>query len=307
MQPENPDYDVIVIGAGPAGISSAIWCSQLGLRTIVFEREPAAGGQMLHIYGPVNNYPGLYAANGMELCERFLRSADTCREAFHLSAEVEKINPEELSVLSAGGGRVTAGAIIFATGVRRRKLGVPGEDTLAGKGILVSGAQEKDLARERAIAIVGGGDAALENALILSEMARKVYVIHRSRKIKARSEFVERSRTRPNVEFILDANVTAINGTDHVASVTVLEYASGTTRQLPVDLVLVRIGVQPNSELLRGIADLDNGGYVVVDSLGQTSAALVYAIGDVASPVSPTIATATGMGSTAAKHVRFRL
>lgn len=301
MRAEKSDFDVIIVGAGPAGVSAAIWCADLGLTAVVLEKQPEPGGQLLWIHNPITNYPGLFAKNGLELRDRFMESFDRFDIPLMLSAEVAKIDTDDTSVTLADGRRITAKHIILATGVRRRKLNVPGEEEFQGKGILESGARDKHLVKGKAVAIIGGGDAALENASILAEYASRVYVIHRGGEFSARENFVRAAAENPKIQLILETVVTKINGRGRVESVELLDRKSGRSRELSVNLLLPRIGVAPNTDLLIGQAELDSKGYVKVDHFGNTSEQNVFAIGDAANPVSPTVASAAGAGATAAK------
>jgi thioredoxin reductase (NADPH) len=174
---------------------------------------------------------------------------------------------------------------------------------LAGKGVLVSGSRDRREVSGKRVAIVGGGDAALENALILSEFASKVYVIHRRKAFSARSEFVEKVAAKHNVETLYSTTILAINGSERLDSVTTLETDREESRELAVDALLIRIGVEPNSELIAGQVETDERGYITVDRTGRTSLKRVYAVGDVANPVAPTIATSVGTGAAAAKAI----
>ncbi|MEO7675125.1 MAG: NAD(P)/FAD-dependent oxidoreductase, partial [Pyrinomonadaceae bacterium] len=182
MNEKDTVADVIILGAGPAGLSAAVWCVELGLNTIVVEKEAETGGQLLHIYNPVANYLGLETANGRELRDHFLRAFDKSKAAARLSTEITEIHPATRSITTAGGDRIKARSLIIATGVRRRRLNIPGEDVFKNKGIIESGSNEKEKAKSKNVLIVGGGDAALENALILAEFASKVCVVYRGSK-----------------------------------------------------------------------------------------------------------------------------
>lgn len=304
MTEKNAAADVIIIGAGPAGLSAAAWCVELGLKTIIFEKDPEPGGQLLHIFNPVTNYIGVETANGRELRDLFVRSFEKGKPVTRLSAEIAEIDPLAKSIVAASGERFPARALIVATGVRRRSLGIPGEDTFQGKGIIESGSNEKEKVTGKTVLIVGGGDAALENALILANKASKVYVIHRRSELSARTEFTERALNHPMIEFRRETVVKGINGNSEVEAVEVAQINTGKIEKLAVDIVLVRIGVQPNTELLRAKIELDSKGYILVNSDCETSAPGVYAIGDAANPVAPTISTAAGMGATAAKALQ---
>jgi thioredoxin reductase (NADPH) len=218
-----------------------------------------------------------------------------------MGCEVVSIDLPARSVALVDGGEIEFGCLILATGVRRRQLGVPGELEFRGKGIIESGVRDRELVTGKKVVIVGGGDAAIENALILSAFASSVTVVHRRTGFTARDEMIRKVDSRGNVEFSLGSEVTKITGGHEVSAVEVTDVASGLVRQLPADAVLVRIGVEPNSELVRGIVDLDAKGYVAVDALCESSTEGIFAVGDVANPVSPTLSTAAGTGATAAK------
>ena len=306
MADKKTKTDVIIVGAGPAGLSAAIWCSDLGLDAVVLENGPEKGGQLLNIYNQITNYPGLAARNGRELRDRFLATERNSRTNFFHNVKVIDIDLDEISVRAADGREYDGRAILLATGVRRRQLGIPGESEFLGKGVLISGVRDRLDVSEKTVAVIGGGDAALENSAILAETAKRVYVIHRREDFRARREFVTRAGANPKVKLILNTVVSAIRGDDNVGSVDISDNATGTIRSLQVDRVLIRIGVEPNSELLQGKADLDGAGYVVVDRTGLTSVPNLYAAGDVAHPVSPTIVTSVGSAAAAIKAIARR-
>ncbi len=303
MSEKNADADVIIIGAGPAGLSAATWCFELGLHTIIFEKEAEPGGQLLRIFNPVTNYIGLETANGRELRDIFVSSFAKRKLAVRLSAEIAEIDPAARSIVTTGGDRLTARALIIATGVRRRRMSVPGEEKFIGKGIIDSGSNEKEKAKDNTVLIVGGGDAALENALILADFASKVYVIHRRTEFSARPEFIERAKQNPKIEFRFETVVNSIKGGIEVEAVELTNLTNGTTDELTAEIVLIRIGVEPNTRFLKGKIGLDSNGYIPINSICETSVPGVYAVGDAANPVAPTISTAAGMGAAAAKAV----
>jgi len=306
MKGRSGDFDVLVAGAGPAGLSAAMWCRELGLSAVVLEQESAPGGQLRRIYNPITNYLGSAAANGAEMCDRFLQSVGQYNAPIVLNNGIAEIDVAGRSLLTRSGERYSGRFIIVATGVSRRRLGVPGEDKFEGKGVLASGARDRAAAAGKIAVVVGGGDAALENATMLSEFASRVYVIHRRSHFAARAEFVERAGSDPKIELICDSTVTGILGRDRVEAVMLMANSAAKPVRLQTDVVLIRIGVEPNTNLLNGKVELDGRGYVLVDPVCRTSAESVYAVGDAACPASPTIATAVGMGATAAKHIRFR-
>jgi thioredoxin reductase (NADPH) len=291
----------LIIGGGPAAMSAALWCVELGLDPLLVERLDRFGGQLWLTHNEISNYLGVKATNGAELAKLFSDSIAERGVMCKFGTNVENVDVESVTAMLAGGEVIRAGAIIVATGVSRRKLNIAGEDEFRGKGVLSSGQLAKETVAGRRVLIVGGGDAALENAVVLSRFAAHTTVVHRRSELTARPEFRDAAKDA-GVEFIFDSTVTAITGGDRVTGVS-LQTAAG-ERTLPVDNVLIRIGVEPNSGLLKGKVTLDDKGYVVADACGRTSARSIYAVGDVANRVSPTISTAVGMGAAAAKAIR---
>lgn len=291
---------VLIIGGGVAGITAAIWCSDLDLKARLVESSGDLGGQLHLINNRITNYPGVIAENGVSLLAQFERTMKL-HSSFEISkGTIAEVDTEALTCIDAAGSVYSANAIILATGVRRRKLNVYGEDVFAGKGILSSGMKERSVVAGKNVAVVGGGDAAAENALILSEFAERVFLIHRGERLSARTEFVKAINSNRRIEKILNTTVTGFLGSERLSSIEL----DGDVRQnLKIDHAIVRIGVRPNSELVKTKLDLDARGYVLVDSEFGTSRENIYAIGDVANPVSPTIASAVGMAASATKSI----
>src|SRR5438874_8839315 len=157
--------DVLIIGAGPAGLSAARWCDELGLDTLVLEQSEEVGGQLLSVHNPIENYLGLRAANGRELRDRFVEQTRACDFDLWTNVEIESVDLKAKRIKLRSGEELQSIAIIIATGVRRKKLGVPGEAELAGRGVMESGARDHDSFAGTDVCVVGGGDAAAENAL----------------------------------------------------------------------------------------------------------------------------------------------
>lgn len=294
------DKDVIIIGGGAAGLSAGKWCAELGLTALVLERSAEPGGQLLWIFNPVHNYPGAMAKDGMELRDLMMKQMENPRLEIKCGVEVRAVNTENKTVELADGLVLTAKALIIAAGIRRRKLNVEGEEEFAGRGILVSGARDRAAVRDKDVCIVGGGDAAFENALILADVARSVTVVHRNAKFRARREFTEKVENDPRIKIITDAVVEEIEGNENIEAVKILNKLAGQTFMLRAQAVLIRIGVEPNTELFRGQLELDEKGFIVVNARCETSVGNIYAAGDVASPDCMTISSAAGMGATAA-------
>ena len=298
------EKDVLIIGGGPAGMAASVWCADLKLTHLVIEKEASTGGQLHKIFNPIPNYPGIRSISAGELAENFTEQVAALGGKMRTDSRAASIDVRSMSVELASGESVKAKAIVLATGVRRRRLGLPGEAELGG--VLESGAKQATETDGSRVVIVGGGDAAFENALILAKHASEVTLIHHSDKFRAREQFLEPARQDPKIKIVENAVVKELVGENGELKAIVLDGKDGAHR-IAADRLLVRIGVVPNSELVKGFVDLDAKGYAIADANCETNAAMVFAIGDVASPLSPTIATAVGQAATAIKVVKARL
>lgn len=296
-------FDVIIIGGGVAGLSTALWCDELGLSALLLEEKAELGGQLRWVYNEIKNYLGLEAKNGRELLDTFLRQVENRNFELRLNAKISDVDLEKKEISLADGTKFSARAIVIATGIRRRRLNVAGEEKFAGRGIIESGKKDARRVAGKKVLIVGGGDAAFENALILAEAAANVVLVHRRRNFRARAEFVEQVKGNRKIQILTETAVEEILGGERVEGVKLKKSVSGETFDLPVDAILIRIGVEPNTEGFRGKLAIDRDGYVEVDRNCRTSVAGVFAVGDAANPLAPTVSTAAGMGATAAKTV----
>ena len=300
-------YDVLIIGAGPAGLAAATWCDQLGLDTLVLEQQPEVGGQLLSIYGPIENYPGVSARDGVEFLQRF--AAGSTESGFDLWTNVEIANVDLAARrISLRSGEQPQGiSIVIATGVRRRQLGIPGEREFVGKGMIESGTRDRQLFAGKDVCIIGGGDAAAENALLLAEVCATVTLVHRGRSLRARREFTEQLQSNHCITVFNESVATRILGTSEVEAIEIQRKDAIKPFQMAVKGVLIRIGVEPNSELFRDQLRLDERNYIAITSQQETSIPNVFAVGDVSNPLAPTIVGAAGAGATAAKTIAARL
>ena len=194
-------YDAAIVGGGAAGMAAALWCADLGLSAVLLEREKQLGGQLEKIYNRVENHLGISAADGAELRDRFVKQIENFDFTRRCSTDVKKLDLRERFVETVRGEKISARAFIIATGVSRRKLNVAGEDELQNSGILSSGKRDGKKAAGKTAIVIGGGDAALENALILAETARRVTVVHRRREFRARREFIEAAEKKSENQF----------------------------------------------------------------------------------------------------------
>jgi thioredoxin reductase (NADPH) len=300
-------HDVLIIGAGPAGLSAARWCDELGLDTLVLEQAEEVGGQLLAVHNPINNYLGLHAENGPALRERFVEQTSDCEFDLWTNVEIESADLKARRVTLKSGEQLQSIAIIIATGLRRRQLGIPGEMEFAGRGLIESGAHDRDQFAGKDVCVIGGGDAAAENALLLAEVCPTVTLVHRGRKLRARREFAEALPTNHCVTVFPESIVRRIIGSDWVEAVEIERAGAIKPFQMAVQGVLIRIGFEPNTDLFQGQIELDERSFAIVGSQQETSIVNVFAIGDVANPLAPTIAGAVGSGATAAKVIGSRL
>ncbi len=300
-------HDVIIIGAGPAGLSAARWCDELGLDTLVLEQAEEVGGQLLSVYNPIENYLGVLAKNGGELRDLFVAQTQASDFDLWTNVEIENVDLKARRVALRSGEELQSIAIIIATGLRRRRLGIPGETEFSGRGIIESATRDREQFAGKDVCVIGGGDAAAENALLLAEVCPTVTLVNRGRKMRARREFTEQLHTHHCITVFPESRVLRILGTDAIEAVEIERGGALKPFQMAVQGVLVRIGWEPNSDFIRGQLELDEKGYVVVGAYHETSVANVFAIGDVANPLAPTIAGAVGAGATAAKVIAARL
>ena len=299
--------DVIIIGAGPAGLSAAFWCDELGLDTLVLEQAEQIGGQLHRVYNPIENYLGLKTRNGEELLELFAKDVDSAEFDLWTGTNITSVDLKARRISLASGENLQSIGIVIASGVRPRELGVPGEKEFIGKGVIESGARDRELFAGQDVCVVGGGDAAVENALLFAEVCATVTLVHRSKKLRARREFAERLRPNNRITVFTESVLTRIIGDEQVQAVEIQRKEGLKPFQLAVRGVLIRIGVEPNTELFREQLETDEKGFIAVNSQQETSVPMVFAVGDVSNPSAPTISGATGAGATAAKIIAARL
>ena len=300
-------HDVIIIGAGPAGLSTAFWCDELGLDTLVLEQAEQIGGQLHRVHNPIENYLGVKTRNGEEFLDLFAKDVDAAEFDLWTQVAITAVDLKAKRISLASGETLQSIAIVIASGVSPRKLGVPGEKEFVGKGIIESGTRDRQLFAGHDVCVVGGGDAAVENALLLAEVCPTVTLVHRGKKLRARREFTERLRSVHCITVFTESVLTRIIGDESVQGVEIRRKAGIKPFQLAVRGVLIRIGVEPNTQLFKEQLETDEKGFVKVSSTQETSVPMVFAVGDVSNPLAPTISSATGAGATAAKVIAARL
>jgi len=284
-----------------------LWCDELGLDTLVLEQQAEIGGQLLSVYNRIGNYLGARAGSGLELRDLFAEQVKDSDFDLWTDAEIESVDLAGKRIVLKSGEELQSISFIIATGVRRRRLGIPGELELMGRGVMESATRERDEFAGKDVCVVGGGDAAAENALLLAEVCPTVTLVHRGQKLRARSEFIERLRGEHCITVFKESTLRRIIGETEVEAVEIMREGALKPFQMAVKGVLIRIGVEPNTELFSEQLHMDESGYIVVTGEQETSVGNVFAVGDVSNPLAPTISGATGAGATAAKVIASRL
>lgn len=299
LEQEVRRFDAVIFGGGPAGMSAALWCRELGLSAVLVEASNTLGGQLLRTFGAIRNHLGAETRNGREMADGFIGQIQARGLEIVFGAAPNDIDWPRRRIVLSNGMQLSVHGLIIATGVSRRLLGVPGEGRFQDRGELDSGVRNAANLGGKSVVIVGGGDAALENALILSDNNANVTIVHRGNEFRAREEFVRALRDREKIRVLMNSNVVGFSGRDILENVRVSSAAGDL--DIAADHVLVRIGVEPNSRPFRDLVTTDLAGYIDVDRDGATSCAGVYAAGDVCHPKSPTVSTAVGSGASTAK------
>lgn len=289
-------YDIIIIGSGPAGLSAAIYAQRACLDTIVIEKNGISGGQVLNTW-EVDNYPGFPGVTGFELSRQFREHANKLGARVvqdevvqvELSGNVKKVVCEEETY--------EARCVILASGAHHRTLEVPGEEELRGAGVSYCATCDGAFFRGRTVAVVGGGDAALEDAIFLARMCEKVYIVHRRDKLRGAKRLQERLQALENIEFVWNSETVAIEGNAQVEALRLRQTKTGEEKRLDVDGVFIAVGIAPESELYAGQLELDEQGYIRADESGQTSVPGVFAAGDVRTKALRQILTAASDGA----------
>ena len=289
-------YDIIIIGSGPAGLSAAIYAQRACLDTIVIEKNGISGGQVLNTW-EVDNYPGFPGVTGFELSRQFREHANKLGARVvqdevvqvELSGNVKKVVCEEETY--------EARCVILASGAHHRTLEVPGEEELRGAGVSYCATCDGAFFRGRTVAVVGGGDAALEDAIFLARMCEKVYIVHRRDKLRGAKRLQERLQALETIEFVWNSETVALEGNAQVDALRLRQTKTGEERRLDVDGVFIAVGIAPESELYAGQLELDEQGYIRADESGQTSVPGVFAAGDVRTKALRQILTAASDGA----------
>jgi len=292
-------YDVIIVGAGPAGLSAAIYSARGGLKTAIFEKA-MIGGQ-INVTDEVENYPGFEEPlAGFDLTEKMHLQAERFGAEF-IEEEITAIGLEGLcKIVETAEGKYRAKSVIICTGAHPRRLNVPGEEQFTGRGVSYCATCDGALYRDKVVAVVGGGDSAIEEGLFLTRFAKKVHVIHRRDSLRAQKIIQERAFKNPKMEFIWDSVVQEIRGEDKVRELEIYNRKTNQITHLPVDGIFIHVGILPNNELLESRLALDSAGFVLTDENMHTNVPGIYAAGDIRHTVLRQVVTATSDGAIAA-------
>ena len=301
--------DLLIVGAGPAGVSAALWARARELEVLVLDGAPAPGGQLHAVHFHPQDLPGFETGDGPALAAIHARQLVAAGVPVRMNACVSVLEggpgtPGHRSVRLADGERIGAPAVLIASGVRRRRLGVPGERELEGAGVSYSATRDRERLAGRRIIVVGSGDAAFENALLLAREDCDVTLLVRGEP-QARAGFRARVRDEPRIRLRTGVRVTAVLGEAAVRGVHAVGPAG--EEELPADGVVVKVGVKSNSEWCADAVALDAEGFVRVDAQLATSSPRVWAAGDITRPLPPSISAALGQGARAAATIAAAL
>jgi len=293
-----PEYDIIIVGGGPAGLAAGLYAARARRSTLLIERK-VTGGQIA-LTSDVENYPGIENVNGFELGQTMQRQAEKygMEAAYADVTGVDQEGPHHVVRTTEGDYR--AKAVILAGGADYNRLGVPGEDRLTGFGVSYCATCDAAFFKDQVVAVVGGGDAAMDEGLFVTRYVKRAYVIHRRDALRASAILQERAFAEPKLEFVWNTVVEEILGEGAVTGVRTRNVITGEVSRLDVAAVFVFIGMTPNTGYLRGKLRLDGGGHIFVNEWMETDVPGLYAAGDIRANSARQVVTAAGDGATAA-------
>ena len=297
-------YDLIIVGAGPAGLTAAIYALRAGLHTLLLEKNFVSGGQTASTY-EVDNYPGLPGISGAEFGQKIRSHAD------QLGLVSERVNVKEIHVEEDGTKVIRtrkkdfqARTVLLAVGARHRLLGAKGEERLSGMGISYCATCDGAFYKDQTVAVVGGGNVAVEDAIFLAKICKMVYVVHRRDQLRADDILQKRLFQFPNVVFCWNQVCEEIQGEEQVEAILLKNVKDGSSQRVKVDGVFVAVGIHPNSEPYQGLVNMDEGGYIVAGEDGKTIMPGIFAGGDVRTKKLRQIITAASDGANAVSSVQ---
>ncbi|ABR30420.1 thioredoxin reductase [Thermosipho melanesiensis] len=294
-------YDVLIVGAGPAGLTAAIYAGRAGLSAVVFEKALEGGAvTQTHV---VENWPGIIKIEGGELGEKFAEHAKAFGAEI-VTTEIMKISyDDEYRYVELDNGKKVKGKVlIYATGAVPRKLGVPGEEEFRGRGVTYCAACDGYLFSGKDVVVVGGGDSACDEAHFLAKMVKSITMVQNLPYLTAAKVLQDRLLQNKNVKVILNSLVKEIRGTDKVEEVVVVDNETGKETVIKAEGVFIYVGLQPNSDLVKEIVEVDEYGYILTDENMETNVPGIYAVGDVRKKNLRQIVTAAADGAIAVEH-----
>lgn len=291
-------YDVIVVGAGPAGLAAAIYGKRAGMNLLVLDSSSITGGQILSTY-EIDNYPGMPGVSGEELAQSMRGHCDKLGVEFARGKVTSIVDKGVTKELVTKKGNFEGKAIIIATGASNRSLGCPGEDELSGVGVSYCATCDGAFFKDKVVAVVGGGDVALEDALYLARFCTKVYLIHRRDEFRGAVILQEQVKASDKIQIVFDSTVEAINGTEKVESILIKNKNDGSEKKIELDGVFIAVGNVPNVKGIAGLPKQDEAGYIVAGENCETSIPGIFAAGDVRTKQLRQVITATADGANA--------
>lgn len=296
-------YDLAILGAGPAGICAAIYATRGKLNTLWLEKKFVQGGQIVDTY-EVDNYPGLPGITGLDLGEAMVKHAEKLgikpRREPVLSIEDE----DGIKVIRTKKNQYMAKAVILACGAAHRQLGIPGEEELSGMGVSYCATCDGAFFQNGTVAVVGGGNVAVEDAILLSRTCKKVYLVHRRDELRADKVLQDKLFKCANVEMVWNSVPTVIEGTDKVEALKVHNVKTDEEKAIAVDGAFIAVGILPNTEKFKGLVDLDESGYIIAGEDGVTSTPGIFAAGDIRTKNLRQVVTAVADGANAVASVQ---
>lgn len=299
-------YDLIIIGAGPAGMSAAVYGKRAGLDLLVIEKNPMGGGQVLTTY-EVDNYLGLPGINGFDMGQKFQDHAKAAGAEFLETSVTGMEDLGEKKIVHTEKGDFETKTVILAAGAHHAHLNVPGEEELAGMGVSYCATCDGAFFRGRKVAVVGGGDVAVEDAIFLARFCEKVYLIHRRDELRAAKALQNKLFALPNVEVLWNRKVKEIKGEDMVERLCLEDSNQGGEESLEINGVFIAVGIQPDTEQFRDLVACNAAGYVVAGEDCRTSVSGIYVAGDARQKPMRQIITAVADGANAATSASLDL
>lgn len=302
-------YDVVIIGAGPAGLSAAIYAKRAGLDAVTIEKNSISGGQVLNTY-EVDNYPGFYGINGFDMGMKFREHADKLECEFKTGTVISiktgqmENTGEEGFLIETDEEVLYAKTVVAAMGAVHAKLNIPGEGELLGRGVSYCATCDGAFFRGKTTAVIGGGDVAAEDAIFLARACKKVYLIHRRDELRAARILQDKVKALPNVEILWNTVAETVEGQDHVEGLYLKDVKTGESKKIDVDGVFIAVGIIPDSSILKEVADCDEKGYVIAGEDCVCNTPGIFAAGDVRTKKLRQIVTAAADGANAIHSVQ---